>query len=515
MIHNILHISDLHFTAEDESYLTQNAEKFVDELTKEIQSVESRIDYLFITGDIVERGVWKDSKIILDVILRIEQELDIKATFCINGNHDLENGKVGEAFKDFRSHLRISKPLFENEWFRSTEIAKNHWVIEMDCFVNGEDKNSGTGFKALSNDQFDKYKFFLKQNCSEGEHTFFILTHLPVKIDPDSKLNNDKTFKTRNLWPDGEALIQEMARFTNISMVSWFSGDGHVVDAYKDPDDQNFYFLTGRFNGPFEKWGRDRDKQDPKEAHCQFIRTDSLKRDVIRAIKFSTTQEHYGQYSVKWYSKSLDFISKAKFVNRYFETREQENLRRKIVNTIESEGLYSLSKALTKNKNVSLGWVDIHGLLNFGNVFQEFLETSHDLILREYNSGFDNCVFIGLGYWGGAISSFLGCSLNIPVKSIKVRSASKEELVGLEEFTKDKTVFVATDVVSSGETLSFVRKVARINEIGCLVCVMMNPFIQRKLRGVNKIIYGSNEISFPVLEQQNLPESIVPSSFKF
>jgi hypothetical protein len=515
MIHNILHISDLHFTANDKSYLTENADIFVNELIKEIQSVESRIDYLFITGDIVERGIWDKSDIILKVLSNLEDNLGIKATFCINGNHDLDDGKISEQFKFFRSKLKTIPFHFDRDWFRATEVSKNHWIIEMDCFVNGKDEHSSTGFKALSNDQFNDFKEFLRKKCGQEEQTLFILTHLPVRIDPDSELNNDKTFKNRNLWPDGYALIKVLENFKNIKMVSWFSGDGHVVDAYKDPDDQNYYFLTGRFNGPFEKWGRDREKEDPKEAHCQFIRTDSLKKEVIRTIKFSTSQEHYGQYSVKWYSKSLDFISKAKFVNRYFETREQENLRHRIIKAIESERLYSLSKAITKNKNVSLGWVDIHGLLNHGNVFQEFLETSHDLITREYNSNFNDCVFIGVGYWGGAISSILGAAMNVPSYCLKVRSASSEELTDLEIFSKGKTVFLATDVVASGETLDFVRKMAGIEEIGCLVCVMLNPFIQKNLKGVNKIIYGSNEISFPILEQQNLPESVIKSDFSF
>ena len=39
MIHNILHISDIHFTLEDDSYLRDNREMFIDELANEIESV--------------------------------------------------------------------------------------------------------------------------------------------------------------------------------------------------------------------------------------------------------------------------------------------------------------------------------------------------------------------------------------------------------------------------------------------------------------------------------------------
>lgn len=516
MIHNILHISDLHFNSDDKSYLTENSDKFIEEIIKEINSVESKIDYLFITGDIVDRGNWNNSDIVLKVINKLETDLEVKNTFCINGNHDLKDGLVSDEFKSFRSKLKVRDNSTDGSWFRTTEINKNHWIIEIDCFINGEDKSSGTGYKALSNAQISEYENFLKKNCCEEEQTLFFLTHLPVKIDPNSELAKDKRFENRNIWPDGKGLIKLTHEHANVSMISWFAGDGHIVDAYKNPDKQDYFFLTGRFNGPFEFWGKDRDKKDPKEAQCQFVRTDSLKKEVIRAIKFSTTQEHYGLYSVKWYSKTLDFISNVKFVNRYFETWKQEELRKKIIDAIDKKKMYELTKATTRNKNVTIGRVDIHKLLNYSNIFKEFLETSFGLIKSEYKSNFKDCVFVGLGYWGGAISSFLGTAMNIPSFCIKVRPSLPEDIKEeLQDFVKDKTVFVATDVVASGETLEYVRKMINVNEISCLVTVMLNPFIEKKLRGVSKIIYGSNEISFPVLDQQDLPESIIKSKFSF
>jgi hypothetical protein len=520
MIHNILHISDIHFTNEDDSYLKNSQQQFIDELAKEIESVESKIDYLFITGDFVERGEWEDKNYVIELLKKIETKLNIKNTFCVNGNHDLnEDGKVSENYKNVKNQLKTLKPDIDEDWFYATKISNNHWIVEFDCFSNGKRKvklSDERDFKSLTDSQLDRFQEFINSELNVPSQNIYILSHLPVEINPSSKLLEDSNWKLRHLWKDGKHIFDMLRKSQNVNMLLWFAGDGHVVEAYKSPDFPYYFFLTGRFNGPIEKYGKDRDKEVAKEASCQFIRVDTIKANIIRTIKFSTFQERYEKNSLKWYSKSLDFVASTKNLNKFFSTnKKQIDLNNAILDAIGKDKLYRLAKATTKKKNVSLGWIDINGLLNHNNILKLFLEVTSDLLDNEYKSDYKNLIILGLGYWGGTIASFISLNKNIPSISIKVRGSNLTEQVDIIDMIKDKNIIIATDVVSSGETLEELREVFGIKDFSCLISVIFNPFLKNKLKGVDRIIYGSNQISLPIISRENLPESILTSDFDF
>jgi len=520
MIHNILHISDIHFSSDDDSYLRDNQDDFLFELVNEIKSVESSVDYLFLTGDYVERSTWDGGSVVSALINKLEAALEIKQTFCVNGNHDLNNeGFSAEGYHMFRSTLKVIKPTFETDFFRATLLSENHWVFEFDCFSNGKRevnlKHEGV-YKPLKDSQLKFFESFLIDYLLDSKQNIYLLSHLPVQVNPNSPLFDDLQWNDRHIWKDGHNILELITKHINVNLLLWFAGDGHVVESYKVPDLPYFYFLTGRFNGPIEKYGQYRERETAKEASCQFLRVDSVKSKVVRSIQFSTFQERYEQESFKWYSKSTDFINSTKFLNKFFSgSSKQEFINREITKSIGENKLYELVKATTKQKNISIGWIDINGLINQDNILKQFLECTSELLDMEYVDGYEDMIILGLGYWGSSIASFISLNKNIPMFSLKVRGCNLNEYSSLRKVIENKNIIIASDVVSSGETLDELREVLNIRDFSCLISVILNPLISDGLRGVDRIIYGSNQIALPILEREYLPDSIINSKYDF
>jgi len=256
-------------------------------------------------------------------------------------------------------------------------------------FSNGENAikvGDKRNFKSLSDSQIQEFNAFINDNLKSNNQNIYILSHLPIEVNPESKLLDDPTWKEEHVWKEGKQILELLKDNVRINILMCFAGDGHVVESYKRTNHPHFFFLTGRFNGPIEKYGKLRDKETPKEASCQFIRVDTVKKEIVRTIKFSTFQESYEQSSFKWYSKSQDFIASTKYLNKFFTgTSKQDDLSRDITNAIGKDKLYHLAKATTKRKNVSLGWIDINGLLNHDNILKRFLEKKSKLLYKKNN----------------------------------------------------------------------------------------------------------------------------------
>ena len=106
-------------------------------------------------------------------------------------------------------------------------------------------------------------------------------------------------------------------------------------------------------------------------------------------------------------------------------------------------------------------------------------------------------------------------SKNIPSISIKVRGSNIKDHKSIREKIKNKNIIIVTDVVASGETLDELRQALHIEYFSCLIAIILNPCVVPKLKGVDRIIYGTNQIAMPLLERKYLPESILNSEYDF
>lgn len=85
----ILHISDLHFSDEEDSESLLQKEKYVSDLMESLKKFES-LDTLIISGDIVDRGGSQSAyDSAASFVQKMRDELKIEYVLCIPGNHDV------------------------------------------------------------------------------------------------------------------------------------------------------------------------------------------------------------------------------------------------------------------------------------------------------------------------------------------------------------------------------------------------------------------------------------------
>ena len=85
----IVHISDLHFSEDENARSLLQKDKFVGDFIDSLKDIEF-LDTLIISGDIVDKGGSQRAYKLVDVFLKkVRDDLGIKNILCIPGNHDV------------------------------------------------------------------------------------------------------------------------------------------------------------------------------------------------------------------------------------------------------------------------------------------------------------------------------------------------------------------------------------------------------------------------------------------
>ena len=123
---------------------------------------------------------------------------------------------------------------------------------------------------------------------------------------------------------------------------------------------------------------------------------------------------------------------------------------------------------------------------------------------------------VGVDSWGSILASRLGAATNIRSCCIAVRSAG-DSYDGVERINSDlrlivkkkKISFVISDVISTGKSISTVRR-----ELGCSECanwynltIFCDPSQERgdSFDGYKKTFYLCGSVKMPIIERSKLP----------
>ncbi|WP_407268965.1 metallophosphoesterase [Tenacibaculum maritimum] len=117
----ILHLTDFHYTENKTSIPIQN--RLIDSLSKTLKKDSSEVDFIFFTGDIVDKGNELDhfftaEKNLLD---RLSNELKVPKTNVIicAGNHDVNRGQelddIASSIKDIKNNEELNKYITKQE----------------------------------------------------------------------------------------------------------------------------------------------------------------------------------------------------------------------------------------------------------------------------------------------------------------------------------------------------------------------------------------------------------------
>lgn len=136
---NILHITDLHINEPngvEEALRAAYYPEYFESLIQKISDDEITVDYIFVTGDIVNHAKVENYSHAFDVIKHLADNLKISVDniFVINGNHDIDRktGSLSE-FKEFSKQFNENKKLLTTgDRFELYKMTENDAILCLD-----------------------------------------------------------------------------------------------------------------------------------------------------------------------------------------------------------------------------------------------------------------------------------------------------------------------------------------------------------------------------------------------
>lgn len=158
---NILHITDLHYNSR--SYEKLNQERLIEKLCHRLENLESKIDLVFFTGDLVFNGSNADDfaearTIFLD---KINSALNLSSENILMcpGNHDMDRSGKSEALEEFyKSNIKSDDDLYKllkkngEDYRNSIKTSANYNSFIRDYYVEND-----------SNDITELYSVFIRE----------------------------------------------------------------------------------------------------------------------------------------------------------------------------------------------------------------------------------------------------------------------------------------------------------------------------------------------------------------
>lgn len=490
MTKRILHLTDLHISGPNS--ITENLRKnrykeYVDELHEEFSksACSGDLDFLFITGDFVDRGRVENFeyvKVVVDYIIKKFKIADGKTFFCI-GNHDLvrdeeRKGNSVSAIQDytkFASEYNHGKnSVLINNDRASVFQAGSDFVLVFDAVSNtgGTDRPAGE----LDVDFIDLIASELVRETVPSDSDLFILSHYPVVQSKKSLLDYEEGDWTgRHIWKSGYPLKERISKIRGRldGKTIWFFGDAHIPDFFQDQDRPGvLYTMTGQFGGKYASTLSD------TRVYNQYHQATVLEiaESEIRQTIFSfgpegfTFNPHIGKWThicnaIQVPSKNGTIIAEPE--SNDFVVVTGKAIEDEIYNEILNEGLYKFGKFITSEKNVSLGWVSINNLFSNTLLFANSIESIVRYLKKNIPLDAEIELFVGCGFWGGILASNVSVRTGIRSHTISsfvsdIDHCAYEESIEFlisqpTKFDKIKRIVVFTDVISSGETLLSIK----------------------------------------------------------
>lgn len=505
----ILHISDLHFSDEEDSESLLQKEKYVSDLMESLKKFES-LDTLIISGDIVDRG---GSQLAYDsaasFVQKMRDELKIEYVLCIPGNHDVSRSLL--------EGIKGNKGIDKNRlWQYYNEKLQYYWEFIKKCHLKQYQNSGLVSYEVLnrpnmillgldSTDQIgtaDSCGFVNIESLTQALKDIFgdnkekyadylkiaILHHRPVIYKSASQsvaANNSVdtgqygTCNSEN-WDKVSKLLLEY----NIHYIL----TGHVhgtqsgqVREFEAPNDTINYSTVGSIGVDFSKEIRDRltsdeDKKLLKKFE-ELICYDSLNGNhnsynIWTFTDSGLVQEDQYKYVVDegkrrwchWQTKPFEEEKKGLIADEdIFGTgvqepsdnrEEEEDYGEKILACIRENELFRTGHYHWKNK-ARLNWIDTSYFFQHKDMMFCIAKGINKLFEKNEELQFVENI-IGLGIKGAILLSYV--RFLFPGKNCSYLPENKKEYneyeTALFRGSKSMTSFVVlTDVVHSGRAV--------------------------------------------------------------
>ncbi|MDP1774766.1 MAG: metallophosphoesterase [Methylobacter sp.] len=536
---NILHITDLHIDepeGEKEALRAAFFPEYFESLIQKIRDDQINVDFIFVTGDIVNYAKVENYSHAFDVLNYLAEKLcvTIDNVFVINGNHDVirSTGSLAE-FNTFAKRFNESNNLLnKGNRFELYKVAENDAVLCLDSIGSSFNNGYSSPLGEITKDNIVKTVRDHKLN------NLFVLSHHPAaSYDTQNQApfdEGDISWNEKHMWPDGGSLYKRLSSKATVNgMTFWFSGDVHR-DEYSIIEGIRVLSVGSSLNVTTET-------TSAIQPQVHIVSVNNI--DTYHQYKYNFLGHNKTGLEGEWDSKQVDALLVGKKhqihpkQNKKITNAESnktdtisalsiirinlinEKLQEDIHNEIIKKNLYEFGRFDTSAKLTSLSWVSTQGLLGnyslFSKVIKAFKGKIDELIPQEIKR--EHCLLVGVDLWGAILSSRLGAATNIRNCCIAVRSQrdSYDNVERINETLKNivkgkKIIFVISDVISTGSSISttYEKLKGAENSNWYNLAVLCDPSQDRSscFENYTRTYYLCGSVKMPIVEKNKLPD---------
>jgi len=532
---NLLHITDLHldhFKGDNEFLREGFYREYIDRLFSSLLKKNNplEIDYLIVTGDLVNIGKtenYKDVEIIIDYV---STKFSIKRkNICFSiGNHDYKWKELKN--QDIEQEKLLKNPFkeFRNKYSSTyEEDADNYFLIKLNdetYFLSIDSTwNSINGAPGkFSTSEEDKLVNTINNKIKE-DSTLLIGCHFPIiSLDNNFLAGEETDWHNNHVWLSGNTLRDRIRRVKTKNTI-WFHGDVHATDQ-KEIENETF-ILTSKF-------GCKPDKSEQKRQAVLISITENTISKTACKYEFPThvQNQSLGDWECSEIQEVRTFnpVKLSKPINSeklYAYNNEVEN---EILRLVKERELYKFGRFQLNHEYISLGWVDIHKLMSDKDLLNRIADKSYELIKFKVTSPNTETLFLGIEIIGGILASQLSVRFNIKNSIIPVRTKSDHysefefsHSSAFENIANIKDIVIFIDIISTGKTInSLIEEIKTKNsEINIHVISIISNDIENKVISIpNTKSYSTfcTSLKIPIIKHSEMPaEEYVKPNLKF
>ncbi len=550
----ILHITDFHISNPDsqQEFLREDYFKnYIDGLTNILQSHVGNIDCVVATGDFIDKGKvanFSHAKKVLEYICYKLNLNEARLGTCI-GNHDIlvptEDGRLNykdesrESYNEFEKNFYLRSENLDvlNPRFKLVRLFNNVFFLSLDATL-GRDENKPGKLRIQEIDPI--LKSIQRSNLDNPENLLIVGCHYPLTHFENTPFPDEEGWYDAHFWRSGTFLKERLKNSLGKCQILWLFGDTHYPSSHQNY--KQLFVMSGRIGTKSSQEAVDLKDSD------KILSEYNLAQRQARVIEYSgdnLAKIYSLKYSIDFYSEDSRREYSWKIENpESFEysidtpevikniSNESRDLEKEIYDEIKKRNLYKFGRFVTREDEVSLGWVSINGLLSERNtLLSNIIQSSSDWIKSKLDQEqLNKTLLIGVNSWGSVIASHLSVSLNL-------KNLCRSFTENIERFThnelfnddcfekinleKYNNFIIITDVVSSGRTIkkvydllfSYLEKKSAIISKTLALCILSDRLQEKKVKLEFLSAFGTHcgSIRIPVVTIDTLPdENLLP-----
>ena len=567
---NILHITDWHINdpnSQNEKLRAQFFMDYINGLYNELESQKkNKIDLIISSGDFIDKGKVDNFELVEKITNYIITKFSITKNQFITviGNHDvkiLDHKKADQSnYVKYANSFGPSGYLVDENLHKILKISDKVFCLKLDSIFNEQNEINNDAGKInivrpsnITGASIDKIVTDVEEVVPK-DSLLIIVSHFPMIMNNRMEmLIEEDGWVEKHLWKSGRIIVKRIVSNRKKERILCLYGDGHV-DNFWSFSDRHHFFMTGCFGGDYvnqtytePKTGKEKAFNKLNDAKLiEYI--DNNYTPQIFTLSYMPEGMVYNAQTGEWKTIISPYtIESLKEVDDVYKESEilelassqinnieliSESIESEIIEYVKLNNLYTFTRTATSNDESSLGWVSISSLFQNKKLFAASIDKINEWIQKNTdNTGGEECILIGLGFWGAIFGSQINVRKNnlctcISSKRIKGTQAHFESIdFIISQLNQQviKEIIIFTDVISTGtsilalqEKLSTSLDVTKIKFYAICVIADKKQLPNKRISDFLKIGSLCTNIPIPVVSNENLPdEAIFPVSYDF